>query len=306
LESSAIFDLQLYMSEQGALVNGALARILDTQDEPTPILGAMTYSLMGGGKRIRPILCLAAARAVGGEPAAALPAALALEMIHTYSLIHDDLPALDDDALRRGQPTCHTRFDEPTAILAGDALLTLAFETLADAPGATKPADNYPDAGQWMQVVAIISKAVGYKGMIEGQMQDLDAEGKILSMEALETMHALKTGALIEASVHVGALLGNGAAEQIDALRSYARKIGLAFQVTDDMLNIKGDPDIMGKAVGTDRERRKNTYPTLLGLTKTERFAHCLVEAALQAVESFDNKAQPLRVLARYIVERNR
>jgi geranylgeranyl diphosphate synthase type II len=218
-------------------------------------------------------------------------------MIHTYSLIHDDLPAMDDDDLRRGQPTCHIQFDEATAILAGDALLTLAFEIMAGIA-----CENTMGAAAMKK----ISRASGYQGMIEGQMRDIDSEGIALDLPALKQMHQLKTGALIEAAVVSGAMLGGGSPDQIDALSDYAGNIGLAFQVTDDILNVEGDPDFMGKAVGTDSRRKKSTYPGLLGLDRSKAFAGELITQALQALSLFDNKAEPLSALAQYVIERQR
>jgi geranylgeranyl diphosphate synthase type II len=256
---------------------------------------------MAGGKRIRPVLCLAAAEAVDGKPEDVLTAACALEMIHTYSLIHDDLPAMDDDELRRGKPTCHIAFDEATAILAGDALLTLAFETLASVS-----VENGHQAAKWLQVIQIIAVAAGSRGMIQGQMLDMAAEGHKIDIHELESMHALKTGALIEASLRCGAVLAGASEIQLDFLNTYARNIGLAFQVADDILNVEGNPAVMGKAVGTDKLHEKSTYPSLIGLDTSKQFAQKLVRQALQALESFDNKAEPLRAIATYVIERKR
>jgi geranylgeranyl diphosphate synthase type II len=256
---------------------------------------------MAGGKRLRPVLCLAAAEAVGGQPADALPAAGALEMVHTYSLIHDDLPAMDDDELRRGKPTCHMAFDEATAILAGDALLTLAFQILSSVESS-----NPSKASAWLQVMRTISSAAGYGGMIQGQMLDISSEGRILSIDQLEAMHQLKTGALITASLHCGAIIGGADAEQLKSIERYAQNIGLAFQVADDILNVEGDPKLMGKAVGTDRLREKSTYPSILGLTASKQMAKNLVRKALQAIENFDNRSDALRAIANYIIERRR
>ena len=296
-----MFDLDSYLKSQKERINHALESLLKTADKPDRILEAMTYSLMAGGKRIRPVLCLAAAEAVGGNTEEAVPAACALEMVHTYSLIHDDLPAMDDDALRRGRPTCHVAFDEATAILAGDALLTLAFQTLS-AIGLS----NDERTEKWMQVIQLISYAAGYCGMIQGQMLDISSEGRPSTLDELKSMHRLKTGALIEASLISGAVLGGLNSDRISLLESYAQNIGLAFQVADDILNVEGDPEIMGKAVGTDRLRHKNTYPSLLGLEKSKDFARELVENALQALETFDEKATPLRAIAKYIIERKK
>ena len=296
-----MFDLNAYLSEHNKRINRALVSLLETADKADRILEAMTYSLMAGGKRIRPVLCLAATEAAGGDPEDAMPAACALEMIHTYSLIHDDLPAMDDDAMRRGKPTCHTAFDEATAILAGDALLTLAFQTLSSIE-----IRKVEQAAKWLGVIQLISYAAGYCGMIQGQMLDMASEGKQLTLADLKSMHRLKTGALIEASLSSGAVLGGLNSTRISMLKSYAQNIGLAFQVTDDILNVEGDPEIMGKAVGTDKLRNKATYPSLLGLKESKGFAGQLVENALQALESFDQKAEPLRAIAKYILERKK
>ncbi len=296
-----MLDLDSYLTSQKKRINRALESLLKTSDKPDRILEAMTYSLMAGGKRIRPVLCVAAAEAAGGNPEDAVPAACALEMVHTYSLIHDDLPAMDDDALRRGKPTCHMAFDEATAILTGDALLTLAFQTLASIE-----LSNAEQAAKWLRVIRLISFAAGYCGMIQGQMLDITSEGRQLTLAELKSLHRLKTGALIEASISSGAVLGGLNSNKISMFESYAQNIGLAFQVTDDILNVEGDPEIMGKAVGTDKLRNKSTYPSLLGLKKSKDFAGKLVENALQALESFDQKAEPLRAIAKYIVERKK
>ena len=296
-----MFDLDSYFTSQIMRINRALESLLKTADKPDRILEAMTYSLMAGGKRIRPVLCMAATEAVGGNLEDAVPAACALEMVHTYSLIHDDLPAMDDDDLRRGKPTCHIAFDEATAILAGDALLTLAFQTLSSIE-----LNNAGLAAKWMQVIQLISYAAGYCGMIQGQMLDITSEGRQLTLAELKSMHRLKTGALIEASLSTGAVLGGSNSNRISLLERYAQNIGLAFQVADDILNVEGDPEIMGKAVGTDKLRNKNTYPSLLGLKQSKDYAGQLVENALQALESFDQKAEPLRAIAKYIIERKK
>ena len=296
-----MFNLNAYLTRHNKRINGALESLLSTSDKADRILEAMTYSLMAGGKRIRPVLCLAATEAAGGDPEDAMPAACALEMIHTYSLIHDDLPAMDDDALRRGKPTCHMAFDEATAILAGDALLTLAFQTLSSIE-----LSKTEQAARWLRVIQLISHAAGYCGMIQGQMLDIASEGEQLTLAELKTMHHLKTGALIKASISSGAILGGLSSTRVSMFESYAQNIGLAFQVTDDILNVEGDPEIMGKAVGTDELRNKATYPSLLGLEESKDFARQLVEDALQALESFDEKAEPLRAIAKYIVERKK
>jgi geranylgeranyl diphosphate synthase type II len=296
-----MFDLKAFLTQKTQLINQALAAILKTAGKPDRLLAAMSYALMAGGKRIRPILCLAAAETVDGDSRKVMPAACALEMIHTYSLIHDDLPAMDDDDMRRGQLTCHKAFDEATAILAGDALLTLAFQILSSVP-----INNQRQATQWLRVIQLISQAAGYCGMIQGQMLDMASEKTRFTLDELKSMHRLKTGALIEASVCCGAELAGAKAAQVQMLEKYAQQIGLAFQVTDDILNVEGDPDIMGKAVGTDARRCKTTYPALLGLAESKEFAAQLVQKALEALDAFDPKADPLRAIARYIGERNR
>jgi geranylgeranyl diphosphate synthase, type II len=296
-----MFDLNAYFAEKIERINAALESILKTSERPDRLLEAMTYSLMAGGKRVRSVLCVAAAEAVGGDLEDVLPAACALEMVHTYSLIHDDLPAMDDDDLRRGQPTCHKAFDEATAILAGDALLTLAFQTLSSIA-----AGSDQQTVKWLRVIQLISHAAGYCGMIQGQMLDIASEGSQLTLNELKSLHRLKTGALIEVSSRCGAELVDANSRQIQLLESYAQYIGLAFQVTDDILNVEGDPAIMGKAVGTDKLRQKSTYPSLLGLEESKTFATKLIDNALQALGSFDQKAEALRSIARYIIDRKK
>ena len=296
-----MLELKSYIKQKGRIIDAALDELIEESRLTPALVEAMKYSLMAGGKRIRPVLCLAACEAVGGDPQKALIAACALEMVHTYSLIHDDLPAMDDDELRRGKATCHIAYDEATAILAGDALLTLAFEVLSSVDS-----NDGNRADKWMQVIRLISGAAGYQGMIQGQVLDIASEGKTLDADELETMHRLKTGALIEASLACGALLGGANHRQRKLIDDYGRKIGLAFQVTDDLLNVEGNPELMGKAVGTDSERDKSTYPSVMGVEKTREFSKKLIQEALQALETFDKQADPLRAIATYIIERNR
>jgi geranylgeranyl diphosphate synthase type II len=296
-----MFELKSYIKKNNQIIDTALGAMIQGSQFSPALVEAMKYSLMAGGKRIRPVLCLAACEAVGGQPQKALTAACALEMIHTYSLIHDDLPAMDDDELRRGKATCHIAFDEATAILAGDALLTLAFEVLSSIDSN----DGYP-AEQRLQVIHLISGAAGYQGMIQGQMLDIASEGTALDADELERMHRLKTGAMIEASLACGALLGGADHRQKELLSDYGRKIGLAFQVADDILNVEGNPDLMGKAVGTDNEREKSTYPSVLGVERARQFSKKIIQEALQALETFDKQADPLRGIAQYIIERKR
>jgi geranylgeranyl diphosphate synthase type II len=299
--STVNFDLRTYLSNQADRINLALDGFIHRSDETDRLVHAMRYSLMAGGKRIRPILCLASAEAVGGDSAEAIPVACALEMIHTYSLIHDDLPAMDNDDLRRGKPTCHIAFDEATAILCGDALLTLAFQVFSELPAA-----DTVSALKRLEIVHILAHAAGYRGMIQGQMLDIASEGTRLTLSELTSLHALKTGALIEASVRCGTIIGGASNSQVDQLSRYAQHIGLAFQVSDDILNVEGDPTIVGKSVGTDQLRQKNTFPALLGLQESKEFANQLVRQSLEAIQIFDEKSNPLRAIARYIVERKR
>ena len=297
-----MFDLKSYLADVRGRVDEMLQHYLGGPSPTTQISRAMAYSVMAGGKRLRPVLCVAAAETVGGNRETVLPLACALELIHTYSLIHDDLPAMDDDEKRRGKPTCHVQFDEATAILAGDALLTLAFDILATA-GSQRSSD---DQHRWLLVIAQMAAAAGFKGMIEGQMRDMAFEGTVISERELESLHRLKTGKMIEVSVGSGVLVSGASKRQRHALHTYAQQIGLAFQVADDILNVKGDPERLGKATGTDQIRGKNTYPSLLGLAGAEALAGQLVNNALKALDTFDNKADPLRAIARYVIERNR
>ena len=294
-------DLKVYLKTYQRDINDKLLDLLKDHEPSTRIAQAMLYSLSAGGKRIRPILALAAAEATNGKMTDVLSVACAIEMIHTYSLIHDDLPAMDNDILRRGKPTSHIQYDEATAILAGDALLTLAFEILASPQNSTEKGFS-----QHLKIIQVIAKAAGYQGMIQGQMQDIRAEGKELDLDELTRMHSLKTGALIEASVVAGALFGNTAQNKMDCLRSYAQNIGLAFQVVDDILNVSGDPLKLGKAIGTDSAREKSTFPGLMGIAKATTYAENLIQTALKTLISFDNKADPLRAIAQYILDRDK
>jgi geranylgeranyl diphosphate synthase type II len=263
----------------------------------------MRYSLFAGGKRVRPILCLAAAEAVQDYdnelPNALLLTACALECIHTYSLIHDDLPAMDDDQLRRSKPTNHMVFGEAGAILAGDSLLTYAFELLSSEELETGAADR-------LRIISLISKAVGPEGMVGGQFLDLTHEGKEVGYDMLREIHSRKTGALITASVQAGGVLGKCTAEQFHALTLYGTWIGLAFQIVDDLLNVEGTQEQLGKAAGSDAARDKVTYPALFGVDSTRKKAREAVNEALAALEGFDERAAMLRELAQYIVTRKR
>lgn len=263
------------------------------------LYAAMRYSVMNGGKRVRPLLAYAACEALGAPAEQANGAACAVELIHAYSLVHDDLPAMDDDDLRRGQPTTHKAFDEASAILAGDALQSLAFGVLADRRR------NPQDAETRLQMIELLSQAAGPAGMVGGQAIDLGSVGLKLDQQALEFMHRHKTGALIEASVRLGALASARAEQpQLEALQTYAQAIGLAFQVQDDILDVESDTATLGKRQGADIARDKPTYPALLGLEAAKAYALELRDQALGALQGFDDNAEPLRALARYIVER--
>lgn len=281
-------------------VDAALGLLFEApRGELTRLYEAMRYSVINGGKRVRPLLVYGACEALGGDPSRADGAACAVELIHAYSLVHDDLPAMDDDDLRRGQPTTHKAFDEASAILAGDGLQSLAFEVLADARG------NPRDPDLRLQMIRGLSRAAGPAGMVGGQAIDLGSVGQKLDRQALEIMHRHKTGALIEASVHLGALAsGRADAAALDALQSYAQAVGLAFQVQDDILDVESDTLTLGKRQGADIARDKPTYPALLGLEPAKAYALELRDQALLAIQPFDQAAEPLRALARYIVER--
>jgi geranylgeranyl diphosphate synthase type II len=310
------FDLSGYLTRNRKLVDEALINVFGELDPTRELVQAMKHSLMAGGKRVRPALALATADALGADPLIALPASCAIEMIHTYSLIHDDLPGMDDDDLRRGVPTCHKQFSEATAILAGDGLLTHAFHILA-APGSCFSV--FPDAKARLILVEKISAAAGINGMVEGQMLDMQAEKKpealpVDSADALahlKKIHRHKTGAMIEVSVASGAISADADPEALNALDIYAQNIGLAFQVMDDILNVEGDPEIMGKAVGTDALHDKMTFPAILGLDGSKKFSKQLVADALDALDSymekdFSEKSEPLRAIAGYIINRKR
>jgi geranylgeranyl diphosphate synthase type II len=293
-----IFNLSEYLAQKNALIDGALTRIIDEIDDASGTLKeAVTYSVFAGGKRIRPILAVCAAEAVGGKTDDAVTAGAAIECIHTYSLIHDDLPAMDDDDFRRGVPTSHKVFGEATAILAGDCLLTAAFSILSDTSRFSA------DGATLLRIIREIAVASGDKGMVGGQMADLESEGKEIDLPSLEFIHVRKTGALIVASVRTGALLGGGTEQQIKALTDYAKHLGLAFQITDDILDVTGTRQQMGKSTGKDHVRGKATYPALLGLAESKERARELIDRALASLSDFDD-AGALQAIARMAIER--
>jgi len=295
-------DLQAYLSEKKAVVDSALTAYFPDPDGPaSDVINAMKYSLFAGGKRLRPILCLAGAAAVGGTETDVLPVACAIELIHTYSLIHDDLPLMDNDDLRRGKPSNHKVFGEAVALLAGDGLLTEAFNLMTGAEIRERVSPH-----DLLKVIGLIAQAAGYKGMIGGQVVDIQSEGKTVDFSLVEFMHTHKTGALITASVASGAILGGGNESQIQAITSYGRKTGLAFQISDDILDIEGDSKTMGKKVGADEQKGKITYPAVVGLSRSKEIQAELVEAASESLRVFDHEAEPLRQIARYIIERKK
>lgn len=259
---------------------------------PAKLLEAIRYSLFAGGKRLRPALALGAAEMVSGSDEAALEAACALEMLHTYSLVHDDLPCMDDDDLRRGKPSVHKAYDEATAVLVGDGLQAMAFELLATTGNAA--------------VIEDVGRAVGAAGMVGGQFVDLESEGQELSLGSLQSLHRMKTGALIRASVRAGAMLGGADNDRIAALSAYGERLGLAFQIADDLLDVCGDEAETGKPVGSDASKNKATYPALLGLEEARQLARESADAAIAALDGFGAEAGAFRALADYVVQRRK
>lgn len=286
-------DVQQYLKEKRELVDRLLDRYLPSEDtEPRSLHTAMRYSVMAGGKRLRPILALATYEYCGGSIKGVPPpihyVAAALEMVHTYSLIHDDLPCMDDDDLRRGMPTCHKKFGEAIAVLAGDALHDLAFSLVAQT-GST-------------EAVVELADAIGTGGMIGGQLADVEAEGRDITREGIIYIHTKKTAALIRSSVRLGALLAKADEQQLSKLTTYGEKIGLAFQIIDDILDIEGDQELLGKNVGADRKRQKATYPKVVGLKQARQDASQLIEDAINLFDEFDDNI--LKDLAHYISRR--
>ena len=298
--SPADVDAAGYMKRWAGRVEETLDRLVpETGGEPPEMFKIMRYSLFAGGKRLRPILCVAGAEAVGGEPEAILPAACALECIHTYSLIHDDLPAMDDDDFRRGNPTSHKVFGDAAAILGGDGLLTLAFEMMTGAEMA-----RAAGAERTIEAIKVLADAAGAVGMVGGQLLDLRAGGRVKEPSELVEIHRRKTGAMIRASVYMGGLLGGGGDGQMAALSRYGERAGLAFQIVDDILDVEGDAELMGKSTGSDAAQDKATYPALHGLEASKEMAREVVDEAIGALSAFPDGAQALAALARFIVLR--
>lgn len=298
--SSETFNLQHYLKERCVQVEAALDQSLPVI-YPEKIYEAMRYSLLAGGKRLRPILCLATCEMLGANAAVAMPTACALEMVHTMSLIHDDLPAMDNDDYRRGQLTNHKVYGEDVAVLAGDALLTYAFEYIAS---ATPQGDGGATPQQILAVVAKLGKAVGAAGLVGGQIVDLASEGTVVNEETLTYIHMHKTAALLEISVTSGAILAGAQQETVDCLSRYAQRIGLAFQIVDDVLDITSTPETLGKSVGKDVAAQKATYPSLWGLEESKQKAQQLIEDAKAELANFGEGAQPLIAIADYITSR--
>lgn len=286
-----------YMREKNALINSALEKTLPKIElAPSTLHEAMRYSVIGGGKRLRPLLALMCAQIGGAEEADVLPAACALEFVHCYSLIHDDLPAMDNDDMRRGRLTCHKAYDEATAILAGDALLTLAFEVLAGAYNPRKA----------LAAVRTLARAAGSGGMVGGQMLDLESEGRQIEPEELEGIHRRKTGALIAAACRIGGLVGDLEEAMLETLGNYGRQLGLLFQITDDILDVTASPQELGKTPGKDAKAGKNTYVTVYGLERARKMAEEVAREARETLKDFGPEALMPRLLVDFVLARKK
>mgnify|MGYP001078634292 CR=1 FL=1 len=295
--SSGETRLGPYLASRRELVEGALDRLMPpASTRPERLHSAMRYSVFSGGKRLRPILVLASCELVGGRLDAGMTTAVATELIHTYSLIHDDLPSMDDDATRRGRPTCHVEFDEATAILAGDGLLTLAFELIANEVGL--------GTDRRVKIIAELASANGAEGMVGGQVADMEAEGAAPDLELVRFIHTNKTGKPLRAAVLSGALAAGAAEDDLRSLDVYGSSVGLAFQIADDLLDLTGTQEEMGKAVGKDDSRGKATYPRAAGVEGARDRAAELMRDAVDALEPFGDAAWALREIARFIVDR--
>lgn len=290
------FDLGAYMKERADAVDAALEHFLPAETlRPETLHKAMRYSVFAGGKRLRPVLVIAGAEAVGGTAERVMPTACAMELIHTYSLVHDDLPAMDNDDFRRGVPTNHKVFGEATAILAGDALLTLAFRLVAD---------NAGQSTALREVVVDVADAAGHKGMVAGQVADLEAEGRRVGADMVDYIHAHKTGALIRTSLRIGAMLCGADAAQVRALSVAGADLGLAFQIVDDILDVVASSEELGKTAGKDQIQQKATYPAIHGIEASRARAAFLIRDAEEALRVLGPRAEPIRALGRFILER--
>jgi len=295
-------DIKRYLQEKKEIVDSALERYFPREEEfPSTLQEAIRYSLFAGGKRIRPILSMASFEAVGGKGDKILPFACALEMIHTYSLIHDDLPAIDNDDYRRGKPTCHKVFGVAIAILAGDGLLTEAFRLMTTRPAQDRPSG---DKELILDLINEVAQAAGVLGMVGGQVADVESEGKVADLPMVQYIHTHKTGAMILVSVRVGSKLGGAKGGILNALTSYGESLGLAFQIIDDILNVKGKAALMGKKTGSDLLKGKATYPSVLGVEESKRRAHELVGLAVDALSQLGPEADSLREIARFVITR--
>jgi|YelNatPaOPRAMG01_1025707.scaffolds.fasta_scaffold150276_1 geranylgeranyl diphosphate synthase type II len=297
-------DIKQYLQEKKKIIDIALESYFlkfsiheDQKEVPPSLLKAIHHSLFSGGKRIRPILCISAYEAVGGRGEKIIPFACAIEMIHTYSLIHDDLPAIDNDDYRRGVPTCHKVFGEALSILAGDGLLTEAFKLMSIPP-------NDGNEALILELIHEIANASGISGMVGGQVVDIESEGKEVSPLILNYIHTHKTGALIRTSIRVGAKLGGADQETLNAFTHYGEKVGLAFQIIDDILNVEGNFSQLGKSVGTDIVKKKVTFPGLFGLEESKKKAKELIELAIHCLSSFGPEVDPLREIAWFMISR--
>jgi geranylgeranyl diphosphate synthase type II len=291
--------LDIYLKGKRKLIDSFLKKYISSKKKdkecPGHLSEAMSYALAAGGKRVRPILCIAGYEAVGGRSDKILPVAASLELIHTYSLIHDDLPSMDDDDFRRNQPATHKVYGEATAILAGDALLTDAFHMISQSGAKPKTLVN---------IISELSRASGPGGMVGGQTMDIILEGKKAKKKELHYIHTHKTGALITASVRIGALMAETTPARLNALTSYGENIGLAFQVIDDILDVTGTKEELGKSAGADGARGKNTYPSIFGLDKSQSIAEDLIHDSLESIKRLNHRAEPLAEIARYILSR--
>jgi len=296
-------DIRTYFLEKREIVDAALDRYFPKNVEtPTNLQKAIRHSLFAGGKRIRPILAIAAFEAAGGKGNKVLPFACALEMVHTYSLIHDDLPAIDDDDYRRGKPTCHKVFGEGIALLAGDALLTEAFQVVTSRQAREALLD---ENGLVLDLINRLAQAAGMLGMVGGQVVDVESEGREVDLPTIQYIHTHKTGAMILASIQIGAKLAGAKEETFKALTRYGERVGLAFQIADDILNVEGTRELLGKNVGSDLSRQKATYPSVLGLEESKKRARELAELAVDALTLFGAEAEPLRGIAHFIIARD-
>ncbi|MCC0632004.1 polyprenyl synthetase family protein [Clostridioides sp. ZZV15-6388] len=292
-------EFKQHLKEKASFIEDVLKEYMPKEEGyQKTVIEAMNYSLSAGGKRLRPILTLEACKVVGGNEEEAIPFAIAIEMIHTYSLIHDDLPALDNDDLRRGRPTNHKVYGEAMGILAGDALLNYAFEVML--AGSI----NKENPEKYLKAINEIAKGAGIYGMIGGQVVDVESENKQIEKEKLDYIHMNKTAAMMVGCMRAGATIGGANSEQMEEITKYAKNIGLSFQIVDDILDIVGDEAKLGKKVGSDIENHKSTYPSLLGLDKSKEIAHNLIDEAKKSIEKLSDNVDFLKGLAEYIIDR--